>query len=158
MPPTNIWLGLVLLSSILFTVALKRSSCARSAFKTVQTTLYRSLSSNAETASISEGTTTGIIIYPYFFPADLRITRPTDCTTSTCEFLAERNITASNEGTSTPSLKQRTLVKILHSFASVSAFNQPNNSSRSGAPIVPSICLLATDTIFSFLSAGNELI
>src|SRR5665647_2876911 len=99
------------------------------------------------------------MIKPYFLLGDLRITRPTVCTTSTYELRAERNKTASSVGTSTPSLKQRTLVRIRHSLGvSPPSLSHPSSSSRLGADIVPSMCSEATDTICSFLASGNELI
>lgn len=54
-----------------------------------------------------------------FFPGAVRMTRPTDWTTSTWESREERKMTASKEGTSTPSERQRTFVRIRHSSPSV---------------------------------------
>src|SRR5450432_415827 len=83
------------------------------------------------------------------------MTRPTDCTTSTWELRADKKSTASRVGTSTPSLRQRTLVRIRHSLPSIGALSQPRSSSRSGAECLPSICLEETDIICSFFSEGR---
>ena len=62
--------GFCLLRAILFTIALKRSSCERSAFKIAHTTSNALLLSRASSAEISDGTTIGMMIYPYFFSSD----------------------------------------------------------------------------------------
>ena len=151
-----------LLKAILLISALNLSSCERNAFKTAQRTLNVSLLSNTSAADIFIGTTIGIIIYPYFFSSDFPlwkflITRPTDCTTSTCEFRGERNIAASNDGTSIPSDKQRTLHRTRHSSALyISSDNHDNNFDRSMVFIEPSICLPSTNTLCSFASAQSD--
>ncbi|MPN11753.1 hypothetical protein SDC9_159061 [bioreactor metagenome] len=148
--------AILLFNSILLISALKRSSCARSAFRTVQTTPKQSLLSRASSGLIDSGIITGIMMYPYFFPGALRITRPTDWTTSTCELREERNITASRDGTSTPSERQRTLVKIRQSFPAIETdLSQESFSWRVEAPIEPSMCCAETDTKTLRISDGN---
>ena len=132
------------------TVASKRSSWARSARSIVQTTLKWLSSSRIASGSLSGGTITGIIMYPYFLPlcVAVRITRPTDCTTSISEFRAERKRTASRAGTSTPSDRQRTFVSMRHSRSPLfSDFSQDNFSERSVAFIVPSMWSADISTI-----------
>ena len=76
------------------------------------------------------------------------MTRPTDCTTSIWELRAERNSTASSEGTSTPSERQRTLVRMRHSLPSAgAALSHDSFSSRVVAGMVPSTCRADTLTI-----------
>ena len=69
------------------------------------------------------------------------MTRPTDCTTSTCELRGVRKRTASSDGTSTPSDKQRTLDRIRQVFSGAVSFNQVILSFFSVAFIPPSTCL-----------------
>ena len=153
--------GFCLLRAILFTIALKRSSCERSAFKIAHTTSNVLLLSRASSAEISDGTTIGMMIYPYFFSSDfplwnVRITRPTDCTTSTCELRAERNNTASRDGTSTPSDRQRTLVTTRHSRSlSGSSASHCRIPLRSCEFIEPSICRVVTETVCERLSESR---
>ena len=61
-PPTIILLFFFLFKSILLISALNLSSCALKALRTVHTTLYLSLSSNASSGFTPDGTTIGIII------------------------------------------------------------------------------------------------
>src|SRR5699024_3048504 len=75
---------------------------------------------------------------------DLRITRPTDWTTSTMELRGLKKITESRAGTSTPSDRQRAFDRILTSWGSASAFNQDKAALRVNAFMVPSTCFAAT--------------
>ena len=147
-PPKRMFLGFFFDSSILLTSALKRSSWARKAFSTVQTTLKLGWFSSTLSPSASAGTTTGMMIYPYFLPSLRRMTRPTDCTTSTCEFLGEMKTTASSDGTSTPSERLRALVSIRHSRSfSGCSLSHISSSSRLVADIEPSTWWATTSTI-----------
>ena len=74
------------------------------------------------------------MMYPYFLPGARRITRPTDCTTSTTDFRGFRNITASNAGTSTPSDRHRALDSTRQVSSASSAVSQ------SGARCGPGRC------------------
>lgn len=75
-----------------------------------------------------------------FLPGAVRMTRPTDCTTSIWELRAERKRTASSEGTSTPSERQRTLVRMRHSLPSEGeALSHAQLSSLVVALMVPSM-------------------
>ena len=121
------------------------------------------LLSSASSAETPEGTTIGMMIYPYFFSSScplwkVRITRPTDCTTSTCELRAERNSTASSDGTSTPSDKQRTLVTTRHSRSlSGSSDSHCRIPFRSCEFIEPSMCFAVIETVCDRLSASRFL-
>src|SRR5690625_21260 len=126
------------------TMAVKRSSWARSALSTCQTTRKRLLSASALDGDSPAGTATGKIIYPYFFPSDLRVTRPTDWTTSTTDERGCKNRTASSAGTSTPSERQRTFVKMRHSLSAVGALSHASLSLRVSAFIPPSTWRTAT--------------
>lgn len=84
------------------------------------------------------------------------ITRPTDCTTSTCELRGVRNSTASSAGTSTPSDKQRTLLSMRHVFSSVSALSQLSFSSFSLAFMLPSTCA-ASQVRLTEVSSSNAV-
>ena len=46
-------------------------------FATFHTVLNLSLAERARSTSTKSGITTGIMIYPYFFPSNFRMTRPT---------------------------------------------------------------------------------
>ena len=154
--PIIIFSGFFLFMSILFTDALNLSSWALKAFNTDQITLYVSLSFKDSSGFLFEGIRTGIIIYPYFLFGAFLMTLPTDWTTSTWEFLDDKNKTASRFGTSTPSLKHLALVNTLHSLSPLSSFNHESNSSLSSAFIPPSICLEVMSTIFLWASSFNE--
>src|SRR5699024_4855700 len=79
-------------------------------------------------------------------PGDLRITRPTDWTTSTMELRGLKKITESSAGTSTPSDRQRALDKILTWLGCGSAFNHDKAALRVKAFMVPSTCFAVTCT------------
>ena len=70
------------------------------------------------------------------------MTRPTDCTTSTCELRGVRNSTASSAGTSTPSDRQRTLERMRQVFSGSpsSALSHCSLASFSPAFMPPSTC------------------
>ena len=68
------------------------------------------------------------------------MTRPTDWTTSTGELRGERNRTASRAGTSTPSDKQRTLLRTRQTSSPASSFSQLIFDSFSVAFMLPSTC------------------
>ena len=71
-------------------------------------------------------------------PLALRMTRPTDCTTSTSELRGDRKSTASRAGTSTPSDRHRAFDRTRHSFSGTGALSQASCSERANAFIVPS--------------------
>ena len=102
------------------------------------------------------------MIYPYFFSSGcplrkFRITRPTDCTTSTCELREERNKTASRAGTSIPSERQRTFVSTRHSFSPIfSSASHASCSLRACEFIEPSIWRACTSTTCSRSSVLME--
>ena len=66
------------------------------------------------------------------------MTRPTAWTTSTLERLGEKKITASSDGTSTPSARQRALVRMRHSPGSEASASQSSFLSRSLESMEPS--------------------
>ncbi|MCY1306763.1 hypothetical protein D9M70_566400 [compost metagenome] len=86
------------------------------------------------------GMTTGSTTYPRFLPGALRITRPTDCTTSTWELRGVRKSTASSAGTSTPSDRQRTLLRMRQVLTGGSSFSQLSLASLALAFMPPSTC------------------
>src|ERR1035441_1054772 len=94
------------------------------------------------------------------------MTRPTACTTSTTDLRGLRNMTASSAVTSTPSDRQRALVKMRQTVPSlvVSALSHCRASVRFKAFILPSTCLTSqrrksgsdsTDDSGSFPAADN---
>ncbi len=87
------------------------SSCARSARRTSRTGL-KALDSTAASGSAASVSVrkTGMITRPRVFPIAVRIARPTACTTSTWLPRGSTNATASNAGTSMPSVRHRALV------------------------------------------------
>ncbi len=68
------------------------------------------------------------------------MTRPTICTTSTCDLRGEKKITASSDGTSTPSLRHRTLNRIRHLPSSGSSRSHASFLTFSVASMEPSMC------------------
>lgn len=78
-------------------------------------------------------------MYPYFLPSDLRMTRPTACTISTGDLRGAMKNTASSAGTSTPSERQRALLRIRQTPLSL-PLNQSMRPLRSSALCCPSTC------------------
>ena len=116
-----------------------RSSWLRSALRTFQTCLKSEPDSTASSARFEpDGTTTGTTTYPYCLPSERRITRPTACTTSICERFGSMNSTASNAGTSTPSVRHLALVTIRHRWLSPPCWSQAMVLARSNAFFDPS--------------------
>ncbi len=70
----------------------------------------------------------------------LRMTRPTDCTTSIWDFRGCIKRIASSAGTSTPSERQRALVRMRQTSSVCSALSQSRQRFRSLALKVPSTC------------------
>lgn len=71
------------------------------------------------------------------------MTRPTDWTMSTTDLRGDRNITASSAGTSTPSDRQRALVRMRHAPSGTSPRSQSSRLLRSRALNVPSTCWIS---------------
>ena len=148
-PSIMIFSGILSLYCIWLISRSKRSSCERNAWRTCQTTLYRLLSLSASDGLIPPGTATGRIMYPYFLPLALRMTRPTAWITSTTELRGFRNNTASRFGTSTPSVRHLAFERIRHTgwpscVVLSSPESHPSSFSRSAALKPPSIWRAST--------------